>query len=126
MQMHKQRGATLIGMVIIVGILGVGLYAGIRLVPIYLEYMKVSRAMTQTASEAKGGGGDVNAVKSSLSRRWDVEDISTIASKDVEVKKSGNGLTMRANYRAEAPFIANVSLVVDFDKTVEISNRGSE
>ena len=27
---------------------------------------------------------------------------------------------MRAWYRAEAPFIANVSLVVDFDKTVKV------
>ena len=27
---------------------------------------------------------------------------------------------MRAWYRAETPFIANVSLVADFDKTVEV------
>ena len=31
---------------------------------------------------------------------------------------------MRAWYRAEAPFVANVSLVVDFDKTRR-SRRGS-
>ena len=121
--MHRQRGATFLGMVTILAILGLAVYAGIRLTPIYLEYMKVVRVMEQTASEAKGGGTDIAALKNSLGRRWDIEDISTIQAADVDVKKAGNGVTMRANYRAEAPFVGNVSLAVDFDKTVEISNR---
>jgi len=29
---------------------------------------------------------------------------------------------MRAWYRAEAPFVANVSLVADFDKTVKVGD----
>src|SRR5262245_19634567 len=47
----KQRGATFLGMVIIFAILGFGVYAGIRLVPIYFEYMAVVRAMDQVAKE---------------------------------------------------------------------------
>ena len=37
-------------------------------------------------------------------------------------KKAGNGFTMRAWYRAETPFVANVSLVADFDKTVIVGS----
>ena len=114
----RQRGATFIGMVIIVAILGIGLYAGIRLTPLYLEYMAVVRAMEQTAKEAKGDLTSPLAMRASLDRRWTVEDIKSIGPKDVEIKKVGNGFTMRAYYRAEAPFVGNVSLVVDFDKTV--------
>ena len=39
--------ALVIGMVVIILILGAGLYAGIRLVPVYLEYTKVARALEQ-------------------------------------------------------------------------------
>ena len=52
----RQLGATFIGMAIIVAIIGVGLYAGIRLVPIYMEYMAVVRALDQTAKEHADGG----------------------------------------------------------------------
>ena len=122
----RQRGATFIGMVTIIAILGMALYAGIRLTPIYLEYMKVVRAMEQTRDEAKGGGpADMAAVRVSLDRRWAIEDISTIDAKDIEVKKTGDGVTMRAFYRAEAPFVGNVSLAVDFDKTVVIASTQS-
>lgn len=117
----RQRGATFIGMVIIIAILGSALYAGMRLTPLYFEYMEVVRAMEQTAKEHSGEPTSPQALRTSLDRRWTIEDIKSIEPKDMEIKKSGNGFTMRAYYRAEAPFVANVSLVVDFDKTVDVT-----
>lgn len=117
----RQRGATLIGMLLILGILGIGLYAAIRLTPLYFEYMEVARAMEQTANESKGEVISPQALRTSLDRRWTVEDIKSVDPKDIEIKKNGKGFTMRAYYRAEAPFIANVSLVVDFDKSVDVA-----
>ncbi|MDY6949565.1 MAG: DUF4845 domain-containing protein [Pseudomonadota bacterium] len=114
----RQRGATVLGMLTIVAILGVGLFAAIRLVPVYLEYMAVSRALEQTAKE--NAGGSQEALRTSLIRRWAIEDISSIQPKDVEIKRAGNGFIMRAWYRAEVPFVSNISLVADFDKSVPV------
>jgi hypothetical protein len=118
---QRQRGATFIGMVVIIAILGFGLYGAIRLTPIFFEYMAVVRALDETAKEHAGSPVSPIELRASLDRRWTVEDIKSLQPKDVEIKKAGNGWTMRAWYRAEAPFIANVSLVVDFDKTVTVS-----
>lgn len=118
----RQRGATFIGMVIIVAILGAGLYAGIRLIPVYFEYMAVVRALEQTAKE--NAGADQQALRNSLGRRWNVEDIRSIDYQKIDIKRTGNGYTMRAWYRAEVPFVANVSLVADFDKTVPVGGTG--
>jgi hypothetical protein len=105
-------------MLTIVAILGVGLFAGIRLVPVYLEYMAVSRALEQTAKENTGSSQE--ALRTSLIRRWAIEDISSLQPKDIEIKRAGGGFIMRAWYRAEVPFVANISLVADFDKTVPV------
>ena len=115
----RQRGATFLGMVVIVAIIGFALYAGIRLTPIYLEYMAVSRALEQTAKE-NSGATSPQTLRDSLDRRWTIETIASIQTTDIEIKKAGSGFTMRAWYRAEAPFISNVSLVADFDKTVKV------
>jgi hypothetical protein len=114
----RQRGATVIGMVVIIAIIGLGLYAGIRLTPLYMEYMAVVRALEQTAKESTGATTSPNQLRTSLDRRWTIEDIKSIDPKDIEIKRVGDRYTMRAWYRAEAPFIGNVSLVADFDKTV--------
>jgi len=118
---QRQRGATFIGMVVIIAILGFGLYGLIRLTPLFFEYMAVVRALDQTAKEHSGSTTSPNELRVSLDRRWTVEDIKSLDPKDIEIKRTGSGWTMRAWYRAEAPFIANVSLVVDFDKTVTVS-----
>jgi hypothetical protein len=115
----RQRGATFLGMVVIIAILGFALYAGIRLTPLYLEYMAIARALEQTAKE-NSGATSPQTLRNSLDRRWTIETIDSIQPKDIEIKKAGSGFTMRAWYRAEAPFISNVSLVADFDKTVKV------
>ena len=48
---QRERGATFLGIVIILLILGSALYAGIRLVPVYLEYTKVARSLEQVRDE---------------------------------------------------------------------------
>lgn len=118
----RQRGATLIGMVTIIAILGFALYAGIRLAPLYFEYMAIVRALEQTAKEHAGDPTTPTELRNSLDRRWTVEDIHSIDVKEIEIKKTGTGFAMRAWYRSEAPFVGNVSLVADFDKTVEVKS----
>ena len=115
----RQRGATLIGILVIASILGFALYAAIRLTPVFFEYMAVVRALEQTAKE-HAGTTNVQDLRISLDRRWNVEDIHSIDAKQIEIKKGTKGFTMRAWYRAEVPFVANVSLVTDFDKTVPV------
>ena len=115
----RQRGATFLGMVVIIAILGFALYAGIRLTPMYLEYMAVVRALEQTAKE-NSGATSPETLRNALDRRWTIETIDRIQPKDIEIKKAGSGFAMRAWYRAERPFISNVSLVADFDKTVKV------
>jgi hypothetical protein len=117
----RQRGATALGVLCIVAIIAVGLYGAVRLFPAYMEYMAVARALEQTAKESAGNPTTPQTLRTSLMRRWTVEDIKSLQPKDIEIKKAPNGAhTMRAWYRAEVPFVANVSLVADFDKTVDV------
>jgi hypothetical protein len=49
----KQTGVTLIGWIILLIPIGICVYAGIRLTPVYLNYMKVARTLEQVRSEFK-------------------------------------------------------------------------
>jgi hypothetical protein len=118
---HRQQGATFLGILIIGGILACGVYAGIRLMPLYVEYFAVERALKQAASQ---GDESPAGIKRSLEQRWVIEDIKSFDYKNVAITKTGSGTQVRAQYRAEAPFIGNVSLVVDFDTTVTIGGGG--
>ena len=117
---QRQRGMTFLGMVTILVILGAALYAGIRLVPVFLEYTKVARALEQVRDEHSAVDTNAQLIRNSLERRWDVEDIKSIGWKEVEIKKSNEGFDVKAVYQVEQPFIANVYLLAKFDKSVVI------
>ena len=117
---QRERGATLLGIVIILLILGTALYAGIRLVPVYLEYTKVARSLEQVRDEHAAIDTNQALIRRSLERRWDVEDINSIGWKEIDIAKTTEGYDMTASYDNEQPFMANVYLVVKFDKTVSI------
>lgn len=116
---YRQRGITFIGLLIIMALVAVPVYAGIRLLPVYLNYFKLVRTMESTAAEFKGGG-DEGGIRRSLERHWSIEDITAIDFKDVEVKKDDGVVTMHAAYDDKVPYIANLFLVASFDKTVKV------
>ena len=120
MMQQRQRGATFLGIVVILLILGSALYAGIRLIPVYLEYTKVARALEQVRDEHSAIDTNPPMIRKSLERRWDVEDIKRIGWKEIVISKTGEGFDVTAAYEAEEPFVANVYLLVKFDKTVSI------
>lgn len=117
---HRQRGMTFIGLLMILALVGVIGYAGIRLVPVYLNYFKITRTMEQVAVEFKGEAPDPGRIRTALDRHWTIEDITSITPKDIEITKEGEGVVMHASYSDAVSFLGNISLTASFDKTVPI------
>jgi hypothetical protein len=117
----KQRGVTFIGWVFLlipIAILG---YAGIRLAPVYLNYMKVSRSMNQLVSELHSNDtSSAVVIRSSLEKHLDVESVDYPAIKDFDIRRDGAVWVVQTTYDETAPLFSNISLIVSFDKTVQI------
>jgi hypothetical protein len=117
---RHQHGMTLMGILFILALVGLIGYAGLRLTPLYLNYIKVARSMDAAAGEFKSDNPDPGAVRRSLEKHWQIEDISGVEAKEVEIVKDDNGVALHVAYDDVAPYISNVSLSVHFDKTVKV------
>jgi hypothetical protein len=117
---RRELGMTFIGLLCILAMVGIIGYAGVRLVPVYLNYMKIVRTMESTASEVKGDNPDPAAMRLSFDRHWTIEDITVVTDKDIEIVKDESGVSMHIAYDDFAPYIGNISLAVHFDKTVKV------
>ncbi len=115
---RRQAGMTTLGMIILVSFIGLFAFAGIRLTPIYLNYMKVAGVVAGVFEEFDGANATSIEIRKSIARRFDIESVGEIDARDVKVKKVDGGFEVAATYSHKAPFIANVSFVVDFDKRV--------
>jgi len=113
---RRQTGMTTLGVAILVAFIGVFVFAGMRLAPIYLNYMKVTSVVSGVQKEFDGTNATRASIRSSIASRFDIESVGEITAKDVKVTKVGGGYEVVATYSHKAPFISNISFVVDFDK----------
>jgi len=104
----------------ILALLGVVVYAGIRLAPLYLNYMKIARTMESVAAEAKGDNPDPATMRIAIDRHFNIEDPTGVDTKDIEITKDDGGVQMHVAYDSSVPYVANVSLSVHFEKTVKV------
>jgi hypothetical protein len=118
---HRQRGVTFIGWLFLLIPVGVLIYAGIRLLPVYLEYMSIARTLEQVKKEYEGNAPTATYIRNSIEKRFDVEDVKTIGAKDVAIKPQGRITVVSVDYDGWAPLFANIAIVVSFQKSVDIS-----
>ena len=114
--LHRQKGMTTLGVIILVAFVGIFAFAAIRLIPVYLNYMKVASVVSGVTQEFDGAGASSSMIRRSISNRFDIEMVSEIRAKDITVTKVDGGYEVAAVYSHKAPFIANISFVVDFDE----------
>ena len=74
--MHHQAGMTTLGLIILVVFVGLFAFAGIRLTPVYLNYMKVTSVISGVFEEFDGQNPTKAAIRKSIARRFDIDSVS--------------------------------------------------
>jgi Tfp pilus assembly protein PilE len=117
---RRQRGVTFLGWVILLIPVAIVVYAAIRIVPVYLNYMRVAKSLDEAAAAMQGiAMVSDRAIRTSLEKRFDIESIDYPNVNDVTIRRDGTAWVIEAKYSDWAPLFANISLEIDFDKTAE-------
>jgi type II secretory pathway pseudopilin PulG len=114
--MGKQRGISLIGLIIGLAVLGfVGVLAA-KLLPSYMEYFSVKKifATMENAGETKG---TVRDIRRAFDLRNAIEDVKGVKGDDLEITKEGGETIVSANWSVKVPMVYNLSACVDFAVT---------
>lgn len=109
MKHKQQRGLTFLGL-LVVGILLA--FAGVifaQIVPTYIEFMAVEKAAQKAAS-----GSTVSDVRSIFDKAAQIDDIRSIAGKDLEVGKEGDRVVVSFAYTREIHLAGPAFLVMKY------------
>ena len=121
---NRQLGVTAIGWLFLLTPVAIVVYAGIRLAPVYLNYMKVAKAMDQAGTEFKGTGSGPDAIRTTIDRKFEIDMVEYPTVKDMKITKDGAAWVIECQYDDDAPLFANLSLHVTFDKKVKMGSGG--
>ncbi len=114
----RQAGITTVGFLILAVFIGLFAFAGMRLAPVYLNYIKIAGVLDGVFKEFDSQIPSRASIQKSIRRRFDVESVTIITARDIKIVNESGGFRIEAVYDHMAPFIGNVSFSVHFDKKV--------
>jgi hypothetical protein len=106
---HQQRGISLIGLLVVGSVLGAGVVVGLKVTPTVIEYLAIQKAANKAA-----GGSTVVEVRSIFDKAAQIDDISSIAGKDLEVSKQGDRVVVSFAYQREIHLSGPAYLVLKY------------
>ncbi|MFL6674884.1 MAG: DUF4845 domain-containing protein [Massilia sp.] len=115
--LKDQRGVSLSGLIVLLVVLGGAALVAIKVVPTWVEY----RAARDAIVTAKGAGGSVAEMKTSFGKNAEINNISTISSKDLVFSKDSGETEISFAYEKRVPLTGNVSLVIAYAATTDKS-----
>lgn len=129
--MHKQKGMTLIGMLMTVAVVVIVGITIMRIVPVYMQHYSIVNSIkslnsTPLSSMTGDPSVDIFTLKRSLNKRLDINGIEDL--KDNQILISPNGehkFKARLKYQVVRSLVYNMFLLFDFDETYEVV-AGSE
>ena len=125
----KQSGVTLIGFLIIMAIVAFLAYMAMKLLPSYSEFLGVTKAMNQIATEGTNGKS-LDAIRHELMFKMNFQyvDDATIQPSDITLVRDRDGgpTQLRVAYEKVVPFMYNIDFLLHFDKSVPLQGNPNQ
>jgi hypothetical protein len=119
---NRQMGMTTLGLMIVGVFVGLVAYGILRVTPIYLEQIRISTILNDVKKDLEGKKTSPGQIRVAINKRISIEMIRGMDARDFRISKSTTGgYDVQASYERRAPYVANIFLLVVFDKTVEIT-----
>ena len=123
---RTQRGITLIGFVIVLGLVGFFAYIAMKLVPMYSEFYAVKQALKGLQQEPGIANRDPAKIQDLFFRRLYISYAENVKPANVEIERIESGWEMHVVYEVRKPLVGNLDVVGKFDVTERLTNQSRE
>jgi hypothetical protein len=113
--MRKQRGLSLMGLLLVSFAFILVVLLGLRIGPAYIEFFKIKKATTGMVASGDARRLDVPGIRAYFDKRATIDDFEAISGRDLEITKDSSGeVVLSFAYQKEIKLFGNISLLINF------------
>ena len=105
----RQRGISFLGLVFVGGVLAIVSVVAAQVFPTFVEYQAVLKAVKKASS-----GSTVPEVRSLYERSAEVDSITSMKAKDLEITKDGENIVVKFAYDREIHLVGPAYLTLKY------------
>lgn len=116
--LRRQGGLTLVSFLIYVVFGATLLLVALRVVPIYMENMKLQSILDEVGESfnRESNSASKTSIKQKLTKRFTVNSVRAIKVKDIAIEREGDFWVVDAGYEKRVNLVRNIDIVVDFNE----------
>ena len=121
---RTQGGMTLLGFIMVLAVAGIGVYVGMKTIPMYSEFFSVKKSLDGLALEPGINNAPPDKIKAAFFRRLYVNYSDNVKDQDVKIERMEGGWHMTVSYEVRRPLIANLDVVGNFVAEKDLTHGG--
>jgi len=114
----------MLGFIMILAVVGVGVYVGMKTIPMYIEFYTVKKSLEGVSLEPGVNNAPPDRLKTMFFRRLDVNYSENVKPENVSIERMEGGWHMTVSYEVRRPLIANLDVVGNFVAEKDMTHGG--
>lgn len=108
----RQAGMTMWSAAFVIAVAVFFLFLLFKLLPPYLEDLKVRTALEGLARESSGMSPPELVAR--LEKRFDIDNVTNVRAQELQIQSRGRSKVMRIDYEVVVPLAFNISALLEF------------
>jgi hypothetical protein len=116
---NRQRGLTLISILLILGLIGFFVLLTFKIVPIYMDHGKVKSALEALKETPDLTSKGEFEIRDSLNKRFSINYVYDVTQDNIKIIKRGNYVKVDIEYETVVKLVGNLSALAEFHDSIE-------
>jgi len=120
----RQKGITMIGFVMVLGVLGFFAYAAMKLWPAYSEYFGVVKSMKSMQEVSDVEHMSIEQIRNHIDAMFSIQyvDEQNVPLSSLTLVTANGEHSLHIAYDRDIPFMYNIDLLVHFEHSVDLAH----
>ena len=111
---RKQGGMTMLGFLITLSVVILFVFCGMKIVPMYIEYYSVKKALASIANEQDTSSATKDKIRAMFARHITIDYVKIIKPEMLQIQTTDSGFNLTVDYERREELIANLDVVAKF------------
>jgi cell division protein FtsL len=117
----RQRGMTVIGMLLVMIVVAFVALIGMKVVPMYVQYYSIKSTIESIRKEPQVAQMTPMDIQNAIQKRFDIGYVDNISARDLKIRNERSGRVLDLIYQDERSLFYGLSVVLKVNESIPLN-----
>lgn len=118
---ERQRGLTVIGMLLLIVVLGFMALVAMKVIPMYIQYFTIKSTIESIRKEPQLAQMGLMEIQTAIQKRFDIGYVDKITAKDLKLRNDRSGRVLDLVYEDDQPLFYGLHIVLKVNEAIPLT-----